>query len=329
MSIASEISRLQSDSAAIASAIRAKGVTVPASAGYDDYARLIGQISGGGGGGSSFDDWVEDGNTHLWIFIQRDYQVTQYLRLRMVGTIVWGDGTSESINASSYTTKTHTYPNTGTGYFRIDLIPDSGTTFYLGGASSSYNIMGSRSNANLYRISALYQAEIGTAVINTLSNYAFYYCIGLRRVHIPKNITTFGSNTFNACYALRDIDFEDSSKITTATLTSNFYNCYNLQSLVDFLPAAGTAINSCVRNCYSLNEFTIQSYVTDIGANSFSNMYGLKKLYCKPTTPPTVADADAFTNFPASCEIIVPSGKLTAYQTANIWSTYASQMVEA
>lgn len=52
MSIASEITRLQNDSAAIAAAIAAKGVTVPAGSGYDDYATLIGQISGGGGGSS-------------------------------------------------------------------------------------------------------------------------------------------------------------------------------------------------------------------------------------------------------------------------------------
>lgn len=51
MSIASEILRLQGDSAAIASAIAAKGVTVPSGSGFDDYASLIGQISGGGGGG--------------------------------------------------------------------------------------------------------------------------------------------------------------------------------------------------------------------------------------------------------------------------------------
>lgn len=50
MSIASEITRLQNDSAAIASAISAKGVTVPSGSGYDDYATLIGQISTGGGG---------------------------------------------------------------------------------------------------------------------------------------------------------------------------------------------------------------------------------------------------------------------------------------
>ena len=48
MSIASEITRLQNDSSAISSAISAKGVTVPSGSGFDDYANLIGQISGGG-----------------------------------------------------------------------------------------------------------------------------------------------------------------------------------------------------------------------------------------------------------------------------------------
>ena len=49
MSIASEISRLQSDSFAIATAIAAKGVTVPSGSGFDDYATLIGNIQTGGG----------------------------------------------------------------------------------------------------------------------------------------------------------------------------------------------------------------------------------------------------------------------------------------
>lgn len=45
MSVADEILRLQNDSSAIASAIAAKGVTVPSGSGYDDYATLIGNIS--------------------------------------------------------------------------------------------------------------------------------------------------------------------------------------------------------------------------------------------------------------------------------------------
>lgn len=51
MSIATAISALQSASSDIASAIAAKGVTVPSGSGFDDYATLIGNIQTGGGGG--------------------------------------------------------------------------------------------------------------------------------------------------------------------------------------------------------------------------------------------------------------------------------------
>ena len=49
MSIASEISRLQSAKADLKTAIEAKGVTVPSSATLDDYDSLVAAISGGGG----------------------------------------------------------------------------------------------------------------------------------------------------------------------------------------------------------------------------------------------------------------------------------------
>ncbi len=49
MSIATEISRLQTAKADIKTAIEAKGVTVPSNATLDTYDTYIGQISGGGG----------------------------------------------------------------------------------------------------------------------------------------------------------------------------------------------------------------------------------------------------------------------------------------
>lgn len=52
MSIATAISALQSASSNIASAIAAKGVTVPSGSGFDDYASLIASIPQEGGGGS-------------------------------------------------------------------------------------------------------------------------------------------------------------------------------------------------------------------------------------------------------------------------------------
>ena len=62
MSIASEISRLQTAKADIKTAIEAKGVTVPSSATIDTYDDYVSQISGGGGGAtpSAFTSWDYD-----------------------------------------------------------------------------------------------------------------------------------------------------------------------------------------------------------------------------------------------------------------------------
>ena len=51
MSIASEITRLQTAKADIKAAIEGKGVTVPSAATLDDYADLVEAIQTGGGGG--------------------------------------------------------------------------------------------------------------------------------------------------------------------------------------------------------------------------------------------------------------------------------------
>lgn len=66
MSIATEISRLQSDSLAIASAIAAKGVTVPSGSGFDDYATLIASIPSGGGASYIPVEYIEtDGTAYI------------------------------------------------------------------------------------------------------------------------------------------------------------------------------------------------------------------------------------------------------------------------
>ena len=59
MSIASEITRLQTAKADLKTAIEGKGVTVAASATLDDYADLVDAIETGGGGGLDWADVTE------------------------------------------------------------------------------------------------------------------------------------------------------------------------------------------------------------------------------------------------------------------------------
>lgn len=326
MSVASEIQRIQNAKAAIKTAIEGKGVTVPSSTLLDGYAALITSIpSGGSTNEISFPAWVKNGDTHLWLDIRNTYQLAQQLRIRMIGTIDWGDGTVESVSVTTYTTFTHTY--SAPGKYRIDLHPTSGT-FYLGGAGPSYNVMGTRSGRN-HAISALYQAEVGTSRITKLSYCTFYYCYGLLRLYVPKTIVTIdSSHAIGFCYSLREAVFEDSSTInnTTAGGNSVFYYDHSLQDVHGYAPPSIATMNSWYRQCNTIAEITIPKSITTIQNYAINGCLGLNVIHCLPTTPPTIADANAFAP-PTTCRIEVPSASLATYKAANIWADYASQMV--
>lgn len=281
-----------------------------------------------GSGGIDFDAWLKDGDTHLWINILNDYQLDQQIRIRMIGTIDWGDGSEKvTANVTAYTTFTHTY--TQKGKYRIDLHPTSGT-FYLGGGGSNYCVMGSRSDATSWRMAVLYQVEIGSRIIDTLTTYAISTCRGLVRVYIPKNITTIESYAFANSPSLRELVFEDTTRISSINLANTFQYSEPLQTMSGgWFVSSGAAMNTTYRNCYCLKEIVIPASVTSIAAWTFYNTFGLAFLKCLPTSPPTVANANAFTNVPSTCKFQVPIGSLAAYQAASIWSNHASKMVEA
>ena len=78
------------------------------------------------------------------------------------------------------------------------------------------------------------------------------------------------------------------------------------------IPSSITAINtSDFSGCSSLNNITLPSTITSIAATSFQNCYGLSYILFKPTTPPTVANANAFTGIPTTCLICIPVNRVT------------------
>ena len=71
MSIASEITRLQTAKADIKDSIEAKGVTVPSNASIDTYDTYIDQIqTGGGAGGPDFSTSAKTANNYYSSYSQ-------------------------------------------------------------------------------------------------------------------------------------------------------------------------------------------------------------------------------------------------------------------
>lgn len=155
MSIATAISALQSASSDIASAIAAKGVTVPSGSGFDDYASLIASIpQEGGGGGSSIlptgytqKDWIH-GNANAYINTGISGACSWHLRVQVdsgTGSAIISHGTSSGmyflVNSQSklgYSINSGQYVDSLSPFAKVDLLLDWPSSVTSGSVSGYY-----------------------------------------------------------------------------------------------------------------------------------------------------------------------------------------------
>ena len=105
-----------------------------------------------------------------------------------------------------------------------------------------------------------------------------------------------------------------------------FHACLSLRKVI--MAEGSTSVGGhSLYNCISLSSLTIPSTVTTIEAQALMYCAGLCKLRFKSTTPPTVANANAFTGIPTDCIVEVPAASLEAYQNATNYSSIAAQMI--
>lgn len=148
--------------------------------------------------------------------------------------------------------------------------------------------------------------------VTSIGNNAFGYCYSLASVTIPDSVTSVGSSAFGYCYSLASVIIPDS---VTSIDNSVFSTCYPLTSIT--IPDSVTSIgNNAFNYCYSLVSITIPDDVTSIGSSAFNSCYGLGFIKFTSTTPPTVANSNAWSSIPTDCIIYVPTGTLETYKTA-------------
>lgn len=140
----------------------------------------------------------------------------------------------------------------------------------------------------------LIDRSIVTAVIPSgvisIGDYAFYNCVSLRSVEIPSSVARIGKYSFSGCTFL-----------TSVTIPSG------VTSIGDYAFAYNNRFASVI----------IPSTVTSIGVRAFATDPLLGSIKFEGTTPPTVANANAWQSLPTTCTIYVPTGSLTAYTTAS------------
>ena len=141
------------------------------------------------------------------------------------------------------------------------------------------------------------------------------FCYGLKNVTLPSTLTSVAAYAFSNCGALTEITFPN----TFQTFGDHtFYKDTALQHFT--FPTSVTAIPaSMFEDCHSLSYIVIPSTITDIAAKAFANGYGLSYVKFGGSTPPTIANANAFSGLPTDCIIYVPTGSLADYTSASYY----------
>jgi hypothetical protein len=77
-----------------------------------------------------------------------------------------------------------------------------------------------------------------------------------------------------------------------------------------------------------MTKIEIPSSIETIAAEAFTTCSGLGIIKFLGSTPPTVANANAFTSLENSCRILVPEGSLAAYTSAQNYPDHTKYTYE-
>ena len=114
--------------------------------------------------------------------------------------------------------------------------------------------------------------------------------------------------------------------LSSTEITEEFPNVYKIVTA-----EIGSCVTAIGRSAFytsqnsQLTSVVIPNTVTYIDSQAFRSCRSLTSITCLATTPPTLNATNAFldTN---NCPIYVPAASVSAYQSANNWSTYASRI---
>lgn len=229
MSIASEITRLQTAKADIKAAIEDKGVTVPSAATLDDYADYVSAISGGGGGEYSADDFA-DNTKPTGIITLNGTSIGSYTFRGRTGVT--------GIVAENVTVVKEQALYGCTGLTSINF--PSVTSFEFSAFKNCTNLTSARLE-NLRtttgdtgfdgcsNLESVYLPKL-TSLGNS-GNYYFRRCVKLGGIVLPMYNGRFGTGIFENCGSLKYVDVY-SVNISASSTGKAFLNCTILDTII-------------------------------------------------------------------------------------------------
>ena len=183
------------------------------------------------------------------------------------------------------------------------------------------------------------------------NNYgAFYGCTNLEEMTLPAGLKIIGANAFNGntqmqltagipesvavirtlafytCRALtEDINLPNLTTLEARAFeSSGVIKVSNLGKITTLLGAASQGV---FRSCTNLEEITLPATLTTIQQQAAYGCSRLTTITCLATTPPSLANTNAFGGCPLE-HIYVPAESVETYKAATNWSSFAN-IIEA
>lgn len=190
--------------------------------------------------------------------------------------------------------------------------------------------------------------------VTKVSSEAFGNCKSLEKLYVGCGVTFFGSSAFENCEKLKEVYITDlkawcnitfsgyaphqTTAVNPLSYGATLY--LNEEPVTDVvIPEGVTTLQDGVFfGCSSLESVTIPEQVNEIGSQVFNECLNLKKVYCRPTTPPAALPMEwwnsagqyfyywyAFDDITeVDGRIYVPEESVEAYKTAFMWEEYAN-----
>jgi hypothetical protein len=328
MTIASELTTLNSTKQAIKTAIQNKGQDLTGVA-FSGYPAKIDAISGGGGGGTYWDDWSQEYYEAVYAYAQAswvrpaewlampamtasDQRIAMLVAVKdndmnvvwfQIGasagcTIDWGDGVVESFGSGG--TFGHKYQ-----YSDADLTDTSAT---LGYKQALINVTIPSGDITSFQLGQ-YNPPTGLFASGYTYNISYDYAIDIKEIKCSLPNVSNGALYFGGAVAIIMAE-----KVTClaygGTSAASMFNNMPMLQIIDMNLSAITDYSSCFANCYSLktvpqlNNTGLASY-----SSAFQNCYSL-------ITIPAFHSASSLNSTFSGCRALeyVPTivGRLTA-----------------
>ena len=100
---------------------------------------------------------------------------------------------------------------------------------------------------------------------DTIGDYAFYACMGLKQANIPDTVKHINNNAFTACLNLESVTLPES---ITSISGDTFYYCQSLTD-VNIKGNVHTIGFGAFAECHAMESFDIPDSVTYIGSKAF------------------------------------------------------------